>query len=672
MARIPEEEVERIKGEIALVRVVEAAGVELSPHGKDLIGRCPFHDDKTPSLVVSPDKNLWHCLGACQTGGSVIDWTVKAESVSIRHALELLRERHFPTLVAEPKRGRPAQDGRVYPKHSSVRKLPLVVDRNADDEALLRQVVEYYQEQLKQSPEALGYLEKRGLRSSEMLERFRLGYANRTLGYRLPAKQVQAGAELRGRLQRLGVYGAKGHELLSGSLVIPVFDSEGRVTEMYGRKINDHLRKGTPKHLYLPGPHRGVWNEEALSSSKELILCESLIDALTFWCAGFRHVTASYGVEGFTDDHRAAFRKHGTERILIAYDRDAAGDKAAEKLSRELATMGIEVRRVLFPKGMDANEYVLKVGPAEKSLRVALQNAEWMGGSSAGGRGRGELTSVDARGNVLEEAIKGENEPAGDDVTKSPSAITAVSAASTEPPADVPIEHVTPEPATEVDEEETFPHLAAQGAGPGATESEPSPVARKVSSSSAEQASRSVAAAERVSLPAKDEQLSQNGDELVLVLGDRRWRLRGLLKNTNPSALRINAHVSRAEAFHIDTLELYSARQRTAYIKQASEELNVEERVIKRDLGVVLLKLEELQEKAQLLENEKRQLARNPEYGLEQLTRLVEARGIDRTLAEQVADAVVELDAGRASGRQQPGAVVERVRRAGGSRAGED
>jgi hypothetical protein len=80
--------------------------------------------------------------------------------------------------------------------------------------------------------------------------------------------------------------------------------------------------------------------------------------------------------------------------------------------------------------------------------------------------------------------------------------------------------------------------------------------------------------------------------------------LRGLLKNTNPAVLRINAHVSRAEAFHIDTLELYSARQRTAYIKQASEELNVEERVIKRDLGVVLLKLEELQEKAQRKEAE--------------------------------------------------------------------
>ena len=87
--------------------------------------------------------------------------------------------------------------------------------------------------------------------------------------------------------------------------------------------------------MYLPGPHRGVWNEEALAASKEIILCESIIDALTFWCAGFRNVTASYGVNGFTDDHRAAFQKHGTQQVLIAYDRDEAGEKAAAAAGRK-------------------------------------------------------------------------------------------------------------------------------------------------------------------------------------------------------------------------------------------------------------------------------------------------------------------------------------------------
>ena len=116
-----------------------------------------------------------------------------------------------------------------------------------------------------------------------------------------------------------------------------------------------------------------MWNEEALAVSKEIILCEALIDALTFWCAGFRHVTASYGVNGFTDDHRAAFKKHGTKRIYIAYDRDDAGEGAAQSLAEELMAMGIECFRVQFPKSMDANEYALKVTPAAKSLGMLLE-----------------------------------------------------------------------------------------------------------------------------------------------------------------------------------------------------------------------------------------------------------------------------------------------------------
>jgi len=76
-----------------------------------------------------------------------------------------------------------------------------------------------------------------------------------------------------------------------------------------------------------------VPNPEALVASREIIVCESLIDALTFWCAGYRHVTASYGTEGFGADHLDALRTHGTGRVLIAYDRDPAGDRAADALA---------------------------------------------------------------------------------------------------------------------------------------------------------------------------------------------------------------------------------------------------------------------------------------------------------------------------------------------------
>jgi hypothetical protein len=87
MARIPEEVIERLKEEVALQRLVELAGVELRRQGKDFVGRCPFHEDRSPSLVISPEKNLWHCMGACQAGGSVIDWVIELDVPSVEAPL---------------------------------------------------------------------------------------------------------------------------------------------------------------------------------------------------------------------------------------------------------------------------------------------------------------------------------------------------------------------------------------------------------------------------------------------------------------------------------------------------------------------------------------------------------------------------------------------------------
>lgn len=367
MARIPEAEIERLKSEVSVERLVEASGIELKRAGKDRLGRCPFHADAEASLVVTPSKNLWHCFG-CQIGGGPLDWVMRHRGVSFRHAVELLRE-GVSSLAAEA----------TPVKHSTVRVLPAPVTREADDQALLQQVIGYYHESLKQSPEALAYLKTRGLDHPEAIEHFQLGYANRTLGLRLPEKNRLAGAELRTRLQQIGLYRESGHEHFNGSLVIPILDVQGNVTEVYGRKVNDNLRPGTPLHLYLPGPHRGVWNVAALQASQEIILCEALLDALTFWCAGYRNVTASYGIEGFTDDHLAAFKQYGTQRVLIAYDRDEPGECAAVKLAANLLAAGIECWRIQFPKGMDANDYALKVTPATKALGIAMRKAVWLG-----------------------------------------------------------------------------------------------------------------------------------------------------------------------------------------------------------------------------------------------------------------------------------------------------
>jgi len=572
MARIPETELERLKREVSVERLAEARGVKLERRGADLHGLCPFHEDREPSLVITPAKNLWHCLGACQTGGSVIDWVMRAEGVSFRHAVELLRA-DLPSLAASS----PSPPV----KTSTVQKLPGLASADAADHELLGRVVDYYHATLKESPEALAHLQSRGLEDAEMIERFRLGFANRTLGYRLPAKNRAEGAAIRGRLQELGILRESGHEHLRGSLVIPIFGAKGEVVQMYGRKITAGLRKGTALHLYLPGPQRGVWNLAALEASREVILCESLIDALTFWCAGLRHVTTAYGTNGLTDDHWEAFRRHGTERVLIAFDRDEAGERAAASVAEKLTAAGIEAFRVHFPKGMDANEYACKVKPAAKSLEVVVRNATWLGK----GKAPANATSSPAPPASREkEAAKEESSAPGETVPADP-----------EPPAG----RSEPPEASEPDGEPAEPMVAdpAGDAGP------PAPLPSLAAAPPARRAGCPQAAPSRSpSRTRADVTLERHGEELCARLGDRRWRIRGLEKNLSFEVLKVNVLVSRESerapggAFHVDTLDLYAARHRAAFVKQASDELGVEEQVVKKDLGRVLLALEAVQE----------------------------------------------------------------------------
>ena len=92
MARLAESVIERIKQDISLVRLVESQGHQLKKHGKDYALNCPFPEDKTASLIITPKSNLWHCMGACNVGGSVIDWVMKTQGLSFRFACELLQK----------------------------------------------------------------------------------------------------------------------------------------------------------------------------------------------------------------------------------------------------------------------------------------------------------------------------------------------------------------------------------------------------------------------------------------------------------------------------------------------------------------------------------------------------------------------------------------------------
>jgi DNA primase len=577
MARIPDAEIERVKREVSLARLIEGQGIVLFAQGKDLACRCPWHEgDDTPSCVITPKTNLWHCFG-CNAGGTVIDWVMRSHRVSFRHACELLMQEH-PSLAASVSSAVPA------PKLSAgklrgAQSFTLPAEEADADQVLLDQVIEFYHQTLKTSPEALAYLEKRGLGSMELIERFRLGYANRTLAYRLAPKQYKAGAQMRTALQRVGILRDSGHEHLNGSIVVPLFghadgspaDSTDRphAVGAYGRKLLDNLRAGTPKHLYLPGPHRGVLNREGLRGQQEVILCEALLDALTFWNAGYRNVTSCYGMNGLTEEIVGALKACGTQRVLIAFDRDEAGDRGAQAVAQRLTSEGLECFRLLFPKGMDANEYACAVKPAEKSLGVVIRSAQWLG--------QGAKPALTTRAvNTAHHAVESDTAAAA---TPAPSPAESPSRSQTA--------GITAEPAP--------PVLAA---APASIEAE---AAAKEKDLPAPNPLPEPAAAAVPSLPPHEPEAKTDEQQLVIAFGERRYRVRGWPKQLT-EALKVNVLVTCAgegsasadAGLHVDTLDLYQAKARAVFAKCAASELQLEESVIQHDLGRLLLKLEQV------------------------------------------------------------------------------
>ncbi len=504
MPRIPETDIDRVKRSTDLLALVRSRGVELKKHGsKDWIGRCPFHNDQSnPNFIVSPDKGLFHCM-VCGKAGNAIQFVQLHDGVSFRHAFELLAEGH--AFAAQP-----------LTREATVPRLPSPLALDADDVALMNQLLAYYRERLAQTPAALEYLQRRGIAAAA--EPFGLGFADRTLGLRLPFRNRQDGEALRVRLQKLGLLRESGHEHFNGCIVFPIQNDQHQVTEIYGRKINDNLRPGTAYHLYLPGPHVGIFNHDCLASP-EIVLCEAVIDALTFWVNGFRNVTCIYGTEGFTDELLQAFRDHKTRRVYLAYDRDDAGDRAAGRDAEKLQRFGIECLRVKFPLGMDANEYARKVTPADKSLRLLINAAEWIG-------------------------------------------------TGTRPPNSCPT--FTPPPAVARAPSSLAAPLVAQPATP-ATE----PAAKE----------------ENIRVHPCSSVVEENGS-VTLRIEQREWRARGVENNASFDLLKVNLRLLHNERFHLDTLDLYQARQRQAFVRQAAEETGLEPELVQRDLAKVLLELE--------------------------------------------------------------------------------
>jgi DNA primase len=529
MPRIPDEEIQRLKRQVSIVRLCERYGIELKPQGKNLAGFCPWHKEDKPSFIVTPDKNLWHCMGACDAGGDVFSLVMKAESVSFRQAAEILLEIS----------GSIPASATVQTRSGAEHPILVKPEDDLSEPELLNHVTDFYHRAFLNDPKAMQYLEKRCCLHPEAVKRFKIGYANRTLGYRIPNTTAD-GQRLKQRLKALGIFRKSGHEHLSGSVVFPIFDIEGRPVQMYGRKITAGLRKGTPEHLYLEGPLKGIWNAEGIMHQKTWILCEAIIDALTLWTHGVRNVTCCFGKNTFTGDLWALMRKACPERVVIAFDNDAAGNQAAEKLAPKLAGQGVNVHRVKVPRGKDINEYVCAL--MQKDPKAAAHAIE------------GLLTDAP----IICRAEQGKGQ--------APIALVSSDNTSSSLAANLAAKEKT---AVKENENPGPEDLPEQGPSAGLPIPEPAGV---------------------------DVAAVRQGEDVRINIGDRSYRVRGLAKNQTFDVMKVNLRVMAGSAFHVDSLDLYNARHRTTFINTAAAELELKPETIKKDLGKVLLKLEELQD----------------------------------------------------------------------------
>ena len=562
MALLTDAEIEKIKAETDLAAVVRSRGVALAPQGGDLIGLCPFHEDTSPSLHVTPAKRLWRCV-SCNATGNVIQFVQRFDGVSFRHAADLLAA--GATAYTAAPTGGPVKKCTI-PKLANPLAGVVADDERAADQDALRRVLDYYAERLAANPSALAYLEKRGLADPELLRVFRVGYCDRTLGLRLPHRNRAEGAALRGRLEKLGIMRDTGHEHFRGQIIFPVLGEGGEVGTIYGRAAGVVPKEN--RHRFLPGPQAGVFNPAALAadslreSGGALILTEGITDALTWWVNGYKHVTTCFSARKPSPEVIEAISKTGVRTAFLAFDPDAAGEGGTEGAAALLLARGVEVRRVRFPHGHDANSYALAVKPPRQALGVLLNAAEWLG------KGQG----VAAQKPEPSPSLNASPAPA-------PSSLAA-KAADRNTPARVAAPTTTPPSSAEAAKEKTVEPVAASSG----SATPPTPPRPPIS-----------AAAPSPGSPAPS--LVQRGEHWFLELADpaREYRVGGLEKTLGTDALKVALRLRVGERFHLDALDLARDGERRRFVERAAEETGLHVDLLRRDLARLLLAVETAQ-----------------------------------------------------------------------------
>jgi len=308
-----EPDAQEIKQRIDLVEYIRSLGIELKPvgAGEEYRGLCPFHEEGEPSFHVNRKKGLWHCFG-CGAGGDVISFVMKWSKVGFQEALVILAG------AGIKKRG-----------------------------GLLEAVANYWHACLPNSASPRRYLERRGVETSELIERFRIGFAPG--GAKTRKKLLSAGFTLE-QIKAAGLINCRELDTFFGRVTFPLVE-RGKVINVYGRSLSNRYR-----HMYLPGSRDVIFGIENVAGDSA-ILTESIIDALSLMVLGFENAVSSLSVN-LTTRQIETLTKRFT-RIVIAFDADDAGRRGAGNACALLKDGGVATRITELPEGSDINSLLV-------------------------------------------------------------------------------------------------------------------------------------------------------------------------------------------------------------------------------------------------------------------------------------------------------------------------
>lgn len=377
MGRIPETAIQEIRSRADIVGLVSRY-VELKQAGRNWRGLCPFHNEKTPSFNVNPDRQIFHCFG-CQEGGDVIAFLMKHEGLSFPEATRQLAGELGIDVPEE--RGGPEAGvaGRIY-------------EANELAQALYREAL--------RAPEgevARRYLESRGFGDDEA-ETFGIGYAPDrwdAVVERLRKHRIQGELGAQAGLLAPRKSGSGFYDRLRGRLTFPIRDVRGRVIGFGGRALAPDQE---PK--YMNTPESPVFQKrlsfygypdalESIRRAGRVILCEGYFDRIAFARAGMGEALATCGT-ALTADHGVQLRRRAREIVLV-FDGDAAGQQATEKALSVLLPHGLRVRAAAIPGRLDPDDLLREEGPealarlvdeAPDALELAIRNATRHGTST--------------------------------------------------------------------------------------------------------------------------------------------------------------------------------------------------------------------------------------------------------------------------------------------------